>query len=253
MAKIICIANQKGGVGKTSVTSNIAVALTLQGKKVLMVDLDSQCSLTMSFGYDPESFETSAVSMLENPKVAPMCIYETDIEGLSFIPSSAMLSTAELLLSKKSDSNTRLKKGLEIVSKLFDYILIDCSPSLAPSTLNALVATDYVLIPAETKTSSNYSLNVFITTINAIKANINDKLEILGVVATMYNCQANEDKQILAELQDTYEVLGIIKRTTAVSSAFSKGKPSVLTSRRSVTTQEFKGIADKIIKKVEVQ
>lgn len=253
MTKIICIANQKGGVGKTATTANIATALTLQGKKVLIVDLDSQCSLTMSFGYNPEDFETSSVTILENPKISPTCIYETDIDGLSLIPASAMLSTAELLLSKKQDSNLRLKKGLEIVEKLFDYIIIDCSPSLSPTTLNALTAADYVLIPAETKTSSNYSLNVFITTINAIKANINERLEILGVIATMYNCQANEDKSILQDLKDNYEVLGVIKRTTAVSSAFSKGKPSILTSRRSVTTQEFKDITNKIIKKVEVK
>ena len=253
MGKIICIANQKGGVGKSSVTCNIGTALTLEGKSVLIIDLDSQASLTMSLGFNPESFETSSVTVLDAPSKAPMCIYETDIERLSIIPSSSMLSTLEMSLYNKRDNNLRLKKALERIKEIFDYVLIDCSPALSLSTINALVAADYVLIPAETKVSSNFSLNTFISTVNTVKEVMNKEIEILGVIATMYYCQANEDKEVLQHLQENYEVLGVIRRTTAVSSAFGMGKPCVLTSRRSLATKEFKEIAKRIIEKVEVK
>ena len=251
MGKIICIANQKGGVGKSSVTCNLGAALTLEGKSVLLLDMDSQCSLTMSLGYQPESFETSSVTILDTPTKCPMCIYETDIKGLSIIPANSMLSTLEMSLYNKKDNNLRLKKALEKVKEIFDYILIDCSPALSLSTINGLVAADYVLIPTETKISSNFSLNTFISTVNTVKSVMNESIEILGVIATMFYCQANEDKQVLKYLEENYEVLGVIRRTTAVSSAFGLGRPCVLTSRRSLASKEFKEIAKKIIDKLE--
>ncbi len=253
MGKIICVANQKGGVGKSSVTCNLGTALSLEGKSVLLIDMDSQASLTMSLGFNPESFETSSVTVLDTPSKAPLCIYETDIEGLSIIPSSSMLSTLEMSLYNKKDNNLRLKKALEKVKEIFDYILIDCSPALSLSTINGLVAADYVLIPTETKISSNFSLNTFISTVNTVKSVMNENIEILGVIATMYYCQANEDKEVLHHLEENYEVLGVIRRTTAVSSAFGLGKPCVLTSRRSLATKEFKNITKRIIEKVEVK
>jgi len=253
MGKVICIATQKGGVGKTSVTCNLGAALTLEGKSVLLIDLDAQCSLTMSLGFNPEKFETSSVTTLDTPDKSPMCIYETGIEKLSLMPANPMLSTLEMSLYHKKESNTRLKKALEKVKEIFDYVLIDCSPSLSLTTINGLIASDYVLIPAETKISSNYSLSTFISTVNTIKEVMNNDIEILGVIATMYYCQAKEDKSVLEDLQDTFEILGVIRRTTAVSSAFSIGKPCVLTNKRSLATQEFKEIAKKIINKVEVE
>ncbi len=253
MGKIICIANQKGGVGKTSITSNLGAVLTLEGKTVLLIDLDSQASLTMSFGFNPENFETSSVTVLDAPFKTPMCIYETDIEGLSLIPANPMLSTLEMSLYNKKDNYSRLKKALEKVKEIFDYIIIDCSPALSLSTINALVAADYVIIPAETKISSMFSLNTFIATVNTIKEVMNKNISILGVIATMYYCQAKEDNEILSLLQENQHVLGVIRRTTAVSSAFSIGKPCVLTNRRSLATKEFKEIAKKIIRKLEVK
>ena len=207
----------------------------------------------MSLGFNPEKFETSSVTTLDTPDKSPMCIYETGIEKLSLMPANPMLSTLEMSLYHKKESNTRLKKALEKVKEIFDYVLIDCSPSLSLTTINGLIASDYVLIPAETKISSNYSLSTFISTVNTIKEVMNNDIEILGVIATMYYCQAKEDKSVLEDLQDNFEILGVIRRTTAVSSAFSSGKPCVLTSKRSLATQEFKEIAKKIINKVEVE
>ena len=251
MGKIICVSNQKGGVGKTAVTVNIGVALALQGKSVLLVDLDSQGSLTTSLGYNPLNFENSTVTVLSHPKAVASCVYETDIQGLSLIPASSMLSSVVMTLHNKKNSNYQLKWGLDIVRPLFDYILIDTSPVLSPSTLNALIASNFVLVPAETKISSNFGLQMFVSTIQTIQATLNPKLELLGIVATMFNIKASEDKAVLRELKEGYDVLGVIRRATAVSSAVAKGLPCVLVSKRSMATLEFQSIAKKIIKKVE--
>ncbi len=253
MGKIICVGSQKGGVGKTSLASNLAVSLILEGKTVLMVDLDYIGILTRCFGYEPMDFNSSIATVLENPNMVGQCIYETDIEKLSIIPSSSMISSVDIELAKKKDKMERLRVALEKVRPLFDYIIIDTNPTLSVSTLNALISSDYLIIPAETKASCAFVLDNFISAVETIKTCSNEKLEILGVVATMYNCQANEDKDILGKLQDEYELLGIIRRTTVVSSAMDKGKPCVLTNKRSVASQEYREIAKKIIEKVEVK
>ncbi len=251
MSKVICVANQKGGVGKTCLANNLATSLALEGKQVLVVDLDALCSLTKAQGYSPEKFDSSVVSVFENGKAVGQAIYGTDIEGLFLLPSSPMLDTLELSLLNKKDKFNRLKKALDAVSPIFDYIVLDCPPSLTTITINALVATDALIAPAETKYQSNFSLDVFLSTIETLKATVNPNLLFLGVVATMFNCQANEDKEVLAELEEKQEVLGVIKRTTAVSSAVKKGLPCVLANRRTVVAQEYRNITKKIIEKLE--
>ncbi len=252
MGKVICIENQKGGVGKTTLAGNVAVSLADKGKSVLMIDLDYQCSLTMSFGYSPEDFEATSAVVLSNPYNIAQAIYETDIENLSIIPASPMLSNTDMEIARKQNRMERLKPAIELVRPIFDYIIIDCSPALSATTLNALVASDYILIPAETKVSSMYSLQAFISTIETIKECSNNKLKILGVVATMYSCQAKEDKEMLEELQKNYNVLGVIKRTTTVSSAVAKGVPCVICSKNSKAAEEYRNITDKILNECEV-
>lgn len=251
LGKTIFVANQKGGVGKTTLTANIGAALVLEGKSVLLIDLDAQCSLTMTFGYDPNSFDSSTFTILNDPSKVGQAVYETDVDNLSIIPASTMLSTVDLGLVNKKDRDERLKKALGKVKSIFDYILIDCGPALSLVTINALVAADYIVIPAETKITSNFSLDIFTTTVNTMKTVKNPNLELLGVVATMFNCQANEDNEVLASIQTNNSLLGVIKRTTAVSSAVKKGLPCVLVNKRTVVAQEFRSITNKIIEKVE--
>lgn len=251
MGKVICVANQKGGVGKTATANNIATSFALEGKQVLVVDLDSLCTLTKANGYDPAKFETSVASVLENPQNVGQAIYESDIEGLSFIPSSPMLDALELTLISKKDKYARLKKALDKVKPIFDYIVLDCTPSLSTFNINALVAADYLVVPAETKYQSDFSLEVFLSTFETMKSTLNPNLKLLGVVATMFNGQANEDKEVLAEIQSKYNLLGVIKRTTAVSSSVKKGKPCVVANRRTVVAQEYREITRKIMKMVE--
>lgn len=251
MGKVICTANQKGGVGKTALANNLAASLALEGKQVLMIDLDPLCTLTKANGYNPEKFDSSVVTMLENPKLVGQTVYETEIKGLSLIPASPMLDVLELNLLNKKDKYDRLKKGLEKVRQIFDYIILDCTPSLNTFTINALVAADYLVVPAETKYQSDFSLSVFLSTFETMKDMRNPNLKLLGVVATMFNCQANEDKEVLQSIQDSYDVLGIIKRTTAVSSSVKVGKPCVVANRRTVVAKEYRQITSKIIEMVE--
>ena len=134
---------------------------------------------------------------------------------------------------------------------MFDYIILDCTPSLSTFTINALVSADYLLVPAETKYQSDFSLEVFLSSFETIKEMKNPDLKLLGVVATMFNCQANEDKEVLEALQKNNNVLGVIKRTTAVSSSVKNGKPCVIANRKSVASKEYREIARKVIKIVE--
>lgn len=251
MGKVICTANQKGGVGKTATANNIASSLALEGKQVLVVDLDPLCTLTKANGYDPSKFDSSVVTLLENPLKVGQTIYESDIEGLSFIPSSPMLDVLELSLINKKDKYSRLKKALDKVKPIFDYIVLDCAPSLSTFTINALVAADYLIVPAETKYQSDFSLEVFLSTFETMKATMNSNLRLLGVIATMFNCQANEDKEVLNSIQSKYDLLGVIKRTTAVSSSVKKGKPCVVANRRTVVAQEYREITRKIMNMME--
>ena len=252
MGQIICVANQKGGVGKTALANNVAASLALEGKKVLVVDLDPLCTLTKANGYDISKFDSTVATIFENPQMVGHSIYESDIEGLSFIPASPMLDALELTLINKKDKYGRLKKALERVKPIFDYIVLDCTPSLSTYTINALVSADYIIVPAETKYQSDFSLEVFLSTFETMKNTLNPDLKLLGIVATMFNCQANEDKEILNNLQSKYDLLGVIKRTTAVSSSVKQGKPCVVANRRTVVAQEYREITRKIMKKMEV-
>lgn len=251
MGKIICTANQKGGVGKTALAANLATALAMEGKQVLAIDLDPLGTLTKAFGYNPQKFDASVVTVLERPQMVGQAIYETDIEGLSLMPASAMLDALDLSLATKKDKHDRLKKALGKVKPIFDFIVMDCTPTLNTFTINALVAADYLIIPAETKYQSDYALETFLTTFETMRTMKNPNLKLLGVVATMYYCQANEDKEVLSTLQQNYDILGIIKRTSAVSAAVKKGKPCVVVSKRSVAAIEYREIARKIMKMME--
>lgn len=245
--KVVCVANQKGGVGKTALAFNLAASLALEGKQVLMIDLDALGSLTKSNGYNPENFESTIYNVMQDPKAIPESIYETSVENLSILPASLLLDSLEIQLLNKKDRYNRLKKALEVVKGVFDVVLLDCSPSLNTFTINALVASDYIIVPAETKFQSDFALDVFLSTFSTIKEVKNPDLKMLGVVATMYNCQANEDKEVLQSLQQNNILLGIVKRTTAVSSAVKKGLPCVVANKRTVVAKEYRTITTKIM------
>lgn len=253
MCKVIAISNQKGGVTKTTSTFNIAVALTLRGKRVLQVDLDAQSNLTISSGYNPTEFDKTIVNVFDNDMEIVNAIYGVeDIWNLSLLPAHPYLAGTELKLMNQMSRERKLLKALKHVKELFDFILIDCPPQLSLTTINGLVASDFVLVPCECSQLSFYALQPLMDTITGIKEELNEGIEIIGVIATLYDSRTLIDKYVLEELEKSYEVLGIIKRTVAAKRGLQKGLPVVITEPNSEIAVEYKKIADKIIEKVGV-
>ncbi len=251
MGKIIAIANQKGGVTKTTSTYNISAGLALRGKKVLMVDLDPQASLSLSAGYNPLDFETSIVQVFEDSNKIADAIYDTDIEGLSILPSHPLLASTELSLINARSRERKLEKALKLVEPLFDYIILDCPPQLSLITINALTAARYIIVPCGTSQLDYYALTQLFDTLSGVKEDLNSEIESLGILASLFDARATEDKKTLEAMKVEYEVLGVLKRATAAKKV-STGLPVVVTRPRSEVSTEYMNVVDRIIGKVGV-
>lgn len=247
---IINVINSKGGVAKTTSSYNIACIMALKGKKVLMCDLDSQASLTISSGYSPLDFTTTIVDVFNDANKIAEAIYDTDIAGLSLLPSHPYLSATELNLINARSREKKLEKAFKLIDGVFDYIILDCPPQLSMVNINGLTASKYVVIPCETSYLSLVAVEQLIDTIAGVKEDLNENLEILGVIGTLYN-KTKIDNEVMATLQSTYNVLGCIKRMTAVRRGFTKGLPIAITDSKSPVAVEYSNITDKIIEKVE--
>lgn len=250
MGKVIAVSNQKGGVGKTTSLLNISVVLAQKGFKVLMIDSDPQASLTLSLSFNPLDFEKSLVDVYEKDTEIINSIYDTEIEGLSLIPSTPLLASIDLKLINQMSRERKLAKALNHIKGLFDFILIDNGPNLSLLSINSLSSADFVLVVCETSQLSYFALDPLMDTIAGIKEELNENLEILGVIATLYDSRTLIDKYVLESLQSNYEVLGVIKRTVAAKRGLQKGLPVVLTEPNSDIAVEYKKIADLIIEKV---
>lgn len=256
MGRIIAIGNQKGGVGKSTTVYNLGVCLAQRGKNVCMVDMDVQASLSQACGMDPMQFNTNITTLFEDKpgdKVAD-AVYDIglDLEGsLHIIPSTPMLASVELGLVQARSREYKLKKALQYIKDAYDYILIDCMPSLSLLTINSLSAADYLVVPAGCSRLDHYAFELFLETTESIKEDLNDNLRVLGIIASMYDCRATEDKEVLAVLKDNHNLLGIIKRTTIAKKFVKMGIPAVLGNPKAEISQEYQTITDRIIKLVE--
>lgn len=249
MSKVISILNQKGGVGKTTTTYNVASALAQKGYKTLMVDSDSQASLTLMTGNDPLSLESNLSSIYEGKDIKK-CIYRTSIENLSMIPCSLSLAKTEtMLMSVAIAREAKIKKALDKIKEEYDFILIDCPPALSLLTINNLVASDYVIAPCETTALSSYALEDLMDTIQEVQE-INPTLQFLGVIATKFDKRVNKDKEILEELQKNYKVLGILKSSVEARKGVEEGLPAVLYNKSSDISKAYTEITETIIKEV---
>ena len=214
MCKIIAIANQKGGVGKTTTTSNLGIGLAKQGKKVLLIDADAQGSLTASLGYtEPDTLEVTLATIMGNlindNAINGMEIKPTEgilhhEEGIDLIPGNIELSGLEVSLVNVMSRETVLRSYIEMVREDYDYILIDCMPSLGMITINALACADSILIPVQAAYLPVKGLQQLIKTVGKVKRQINPKLEIEGILLTMVDSRTNYAKDITSMLREAY-------------------------------------------------
>ena len=254
MTTVIAVANQKGGVGKTTTTVNLAHALVNRGNTVLVIDADPQASLTTYLGQDPDQLDeadrTLYTAMIEGKPLAALVIAGSP----ALIPSGIRLASAEpeLIGNLLASPQTVLRSRLRDIRGQFDFVLIDCTPSLGLLTINALVAADRVLIPSETEFLASKGIRLLLNTIEKIQAGLNPELEVLGVLPTKYNQRYTHDQAVLSGVQAGMADRGIrvfepIARSTAFAKASIEGKPTVLSTPDAPGVESYYKLADEII------
>jgi chromosome partitioning protein len=205
VVKVVAVANQKGGVAKTTSVQSLGVALAEQGKRVLVVDLDPQACLTFSLGFDPDDLSSSLHDVLvRRAKVAEVRLDVKGVEGLSLIPATIDLAGAEVHLLSRTGREHVLARALQPVLSDHDVVLIDCPPSLGVLTINGLTAAEAVLVPLQCEALSHRGVGQLLETIDDVCQFANEHLRVLGVIATMYDGRTNHSRQVLAEVEERY-------------------------------------------------
>ena len=251
MGKIISIANQKGGVGKTTTSINFSTILAKKGKKVLLIDADPQGNATSGVGID-KNVEFSTYDVLTNRESdISEIIAKTEIKNLYLCPSNINLAGAEVELVSIDAREFRLKEKLDLIKNSFDYIIIDCPPSLGLVTLNAFTASNSVLIPVQCEYYALEGLGQLLNTINLVKQHINKELEIEGALLTMYDARTNLSNQVVNEVNNYFQnkvYKTVIPRNVKLSEAPSYGMPITLYDPRSKGAKSYEKFTREFLK-----
>ncbi len=254
MGKIFSFSNQKGGVGKTTTCVNMAAYLASFGRKVLLVDLDPQGNATTGLGFTKSQLKKSVYNVLIDEEEVKDNILPTELENLVILPANIDLAGAEVELVYKKSREKVLKAALDKVRSQYDYILIDCPPSLGLLTINALAASDSAIIPIQSEYYALEGLSQLMNTISLVRQHLNKGLKVEGVVLTMYDGRSLISKQIAAEIKKyftkkLYEI--VIPRNVRLSEAPSHGKPILLHDPKCMGARAYSALTEEFLKKTE--
>ena len=254
MGRIIAVANQKGGVGKTTTSTNLSACLAEKGKKVLLVDIDPQGNATSGVGIDKNDLENTVYDMIIGECSIGECLIKEALENLDVLPSNVNLSGAEIDLIGIDDREFILKKNIDKIKDNYEYIIIDCPPSLNMLTVNAMTTANTVLVPIQCEYYALEGLSQLLHTINLVKERLNPELEMEGVVFTMYDARTNLSLEVVENVknnlkQSIYKT--IIPRNVRLAEAPSHGLPINLYDGKSVGAESYRLLADEVIEREE--
>ncbi len=250
MGKIIAIANQKGGVAKTTTAVNLASFMAIEGKNMLLIDIDPQGNASSGLGINRQETEHCIYDVLINGVSIDAVIHDTELERLKLVPATIQLAGAEIELVSAISRESKLKKALKDIKDQYDYIIIDCPPSLGLLTLNALTAADSILIPIQCEYYALEGLGQLMNTYDLVRRHLNPHLEILGVLLTMFDARTNLAIQVVDEVKNHFKgkvFATIIPRNVRLSEAPSHGKPISLYDPRSRGAEVYHELAKEVI------
>ncbi|GFI45673.1 sporulation initiation inhibitor protein Soj [Lachnospiraceae bacterium] len=254
MGKVIAIANQKGGVGKTTTAINLSAALAAKGKKVLVIDTDPQGNTTSGFGVEKNELDNTIYELMLSECSIKECIINEVISGVSIIPSNVNLAATEIELIGVDRREFILKREVEWIKESYDYIIIDCPPSLNFLTINSMTTADSVLVPIQCEYYALEGLSQLIHTINLVKERLNPDLDMEGVVFTMYDSRTNLSLQVVENVKSNLNqriFSTVIPRNIRLAEAPSYGMPINLYDAKSSGSEAYKLLAEEIIDRKE--